>query len=337
MSGLFQTWDRLTTHGERGDGFVRLRLPGVRAAATYAAKSVPDELEAVLIEVNTQAIPAGADYPEARGFSVRADMLAPGHFGRTRLVLALTDGRYRDVFRSLADDVVTKLIVAEDEKDAIRLLIKRLSRWLSFLRRHGATGLSLEARRGLVGELFLMTNHLLERCGQDAAVGSWKGCRGANHDFQFPFGSIEVKTTCSNTPHAFHVSNIMQLDAPGQGQLFLYFVLVEETEAGDASLPGVVDALRDALDGTALEAFEDSLVEAGYLDSQREIYSSPRYSLRRERFFRVVGSFPRLRESSMPTGVEEVRYEVAVAACADFEVLSTDVLDALLETQEKPE
>lgn len=330
MSTLFQTWDRLAVHGESGGDFVRLRLPEVGAASTYAAKSVAEELEAVLIDVNTQSLPARADYPEAHGFSVRADMLTPGRHGRTRIFVVLTDGRYRDMFHTLAEDVVTKLTEADTEEEAVRLFITRLTRWQSFMRKHGATGLSMEVRRGLLGELFLLRNHLLRRCDQDTAIASWKGCRDANHDFQFLLGSIEVKTTSSNTPHAFHVSNIKQLDSPGQGQLFVFFVMVEESEAGDASLPDVIDSLRDRLDGTAIDAFEDSLVEAGYLESQREIYSSPRYSLRCERFFRVDESFPRLHEVSLPTGVEDVRYQVAIAACTAFEVFPSEALDTVL-------
>jgi hypothetical protein len=330
MKILFATWDRLAINGESGDGFVRLRLPEVRAAATYAAKSVAEGLEAILMEVETQALSAHNDYPEAHGFCVHAIMLEPGRYGRTRLIVTLTDGRYRDIFYALAEDVVTKLAEVNTENEAVSIFITRLSRWQSFMRKHGAAGLSLEARRGLIGELFLMRNHLLDRCTQDVAIASWKGCKGANHDFQFYHGSIEVKSTSSNTPHAFHVSNINQLDSPGQGQLFVFLVLLEESESGEASLPDVVDSLRDLFDGSALDTFEEGLTEAGYTEAQREIYLSPRYTIRREYFYRVEDSFPRLRENVLPSGVEEVKYQVSISACVEFEVLSSETLDTVL-------
>jgi hypothetical protein len=330
MSELFAVWDRLAIDGEGGDGFVRLRLSDVKAAAAYAAKSVAEGLEAVLLEVNTQSLSPHTDYPEAHGFFVQADMLAPGRHGRTRLMVMLTDGRYRDIFRTLAEDVVTKLAEVDTEEAAVKLFVTRLTRWQSFMRKHSVTGLSLDARRGLLGELLLLRDHLLRHCEHHTAIVSWKGCSGANHDFQFSSGSIEVKTTSSNTPHSFHVSNIRQLDSPGQGQLFLYFLLIEESEAGDASLPEVIDSIRDGLDEISLISFDESLVEADYLESQREIYSSPRYSIRREHFFRVNESFPRLREDSLPSGVEDVRYQVAVAACTDFETFPAEVLDVVL-------
>jgi len=330
MKMLFATWDRLAISGESGDGFVRLRLPEVRAAPTYAAKSVAEGLEAILMEVKTQALSAHNNYPEAHGFCVDAEMLEPGRYGRTRLMVTLTDGRYRDIFHALAEDVVTKLAEVNTEKEAVSIFINRLSRWQSFMRKHGAAGLSLEARRGLIGELFLLRNHLLGRCSQDDAIASWKGCKGANHDFQFYLGSIEVKSTNSNTPHAFHVSNINQLDSPGQGQLFVFLVLVDESESGEASLPDVIDSLRDEFEGSSLDIFEEALIDAGYTEGQREIYLSPRYTLRREYFYRVDDSFPRLRENVLPSGVEEVKYQVAISACAEFEVLSSETLDTVL-------
>lgn len=324
-------------HGEARSGFVRLRLPEVTACAVYAARSVADDLEAVVLEVKTEAIPGKAAYPEARGLNIDASPMSPGRSGDTRLVLALADGRYRDVFHSLADDIVTKLADVATEAEAVRLLITRLSRWQTFLRRHGHQGMSLEERRGLLGELYLLRTHILPNTDADTAIAAWKGSRRANHDFQFLRGSIEVKTTSSNTPHSFHVSNIKQLDSPGQGQLFVFFVLVEESEGGDASLPSLIDLVRNELHGAALDAFEDCLVEAGYLEAQREQYASPRYSLRRERFFRVDDGFPRLRESELPSGVEDVRYQVALAACTPFEVFESDVLETVFAQEDQGE
>ena len=333
MSQLFTTWDRLDLHGTTGDGFIRLRLPEVVAASTYAAKGVAEGLEAIVIEVGTQALPANSLYPEAHGFSVQAKMLVPGRFGRTRLVVTLNNRRYRDIFHILAEDLVTKLAEVNTEVEAVQLFISRLSKWQSFMRKHGTTGLSLEERRGLIGELLLIRKYLLNHGDADTAICSWKGCMGANHDFQFRFGCIEVKTTSSNTPHSFHISNIRQLDSPGQGQLFIFFVVVEESEAGVDSLPNVIDSLRERMEGQALDAFEDCLLDAGYIESQREIYDSPRYSLRREHFFRVVDSFPRLCENLLPPGVEEVSYQVAIAACVAYEVEPSNVMDKVFSTR----
>ena len=54
------------------------------------------------------------------------------------------------------------------------------------------------------------------------------------------------------------------------------------------SLPQLVDRLRTNLnvqDVSALDEFNAKLIEAGYLDSHRELYSDTRYSPRKITFF----------------------------------------------------
>lgn len=330
MSSLADTWERLSTSGETSDALVRLRLSDVPACATYAARQVSDGLEALVLDIVTAAIPAQAAFPDARGLRIEIRVLEPGRAGRTRIILTPSEQRYRDVFRALAEDVVTQVQQATNEALAVEALVARLSRWQAFLRRHGAGSLSLESRRGLFGELHLLRHHLIRRCDAVAAVESWKGTSGASHDFQFGGGSVEVKSTSSRTPHAFHVANIKQLDAPGQGPLLVYFVVLEESEAGDVALTELIDSLRTEIGEPAIYALEDRLVEAGYLEDRRDDYSSPRYSVRRQRFFEVGQGFPRLQEAQLPNGVEGVTYEVAVAACLPFERSPVDALDGIL-------
>ncbi|MCB9789040.1 MAG: PD-(D/E)XK motif protein [Deltaproteobacteria bacterium] len=334
MSSLLEAWDRLSVDGESGDGYVRLRLLDVSACSAFAAKRSEGSLEAIVLDVHTSALPPSAEYPDTRGAKLSVYGLTPGPGGTTRIVLSLADGSYLDVFRRLGEDLVDRLRRAASEGEAVRGFISGLARWQAFLRRHGSAGLTLEARRGLFGELFLLLKRVLPRTGAPAAIASWKGCTGASHDFQWRDGSIEVKTTSASTPHAFHVSSVQQLDMAGQGQLFIYFAVVDEAEAGDFSLPDLIEAFRQEFTQPALDAFEDCLVEAGYLEGMRQVYASPRYSVRRERFFRVDEGFPRLRESRLPQGVEAVRYEVAVSACSAWEVEATEALDAVLGPEE---
>jgi hypothetical protein len=76
-------------------------------------------------------------------------------------------------------------------------------------------------------------------------------------------------------------------------------------------------------------SFEDGLLEAGYVDAHRDLYAAPKYSIKSRRFFRVAEGFPMLTPESLPSGVEDVRYTVAVAACAPYEVVGQEVLQWL--------
>ncbi len=329
MSELASKWSRLNTAGIVGEGYVRLRLGEVSTCPAYAARSIGLEHEALMIEVETASLPPVKTYPSSRAFAMRAHVLQPGRSGLTRLILELADPGYRDIFRVLVSDVVERLASAASQEATAVAMVQRVERWQSFLRRHGLSALSAELRRGLFGELVLLRELLAWGQSEDVAVAAWKGCFGAHHDFQFTAGSIEVKTTCSTAPHAFDISSVAQLEAPSAGRLFVYFLLLAEVEGGASSLVDLIDALRHRFVGAARDAFEDRLLEAGFIDAHRDFYEAPRYDIRSECFFEVTDGFPRIREATLPTGVEHVSYRVALAACQMFVVPRTRVSETM--------
>ena len=311
------SWDRLVTQGEMAGQYVRLRSPTIGACASYIARRTTDGHEAIILEVRKDAIPLGVEYPESRGFTVAAFPLEEGRTGHARLVLSLADAVYRDVFLTLASDILETLSAASNEREAVETFVSRLARWQAFLRQHGPEGLSPEARRGLYGELIVLRDTFLPVLG-DAAVLGWKGPTTSPKDFQFAGGSVEVKTTTAATPGEFPVSNVLQLDESRARVLYLALVTVEESESNGDALPDIVSTLRAVVGSSALGVLEDRLVDAGYLACHLHLYRSPRYSLRATQFFEVTGDFPRLLESAIPKGVTGVSYRVSVGACLSY-------------------
>lgn len=330
MTSVRGIWDRLQVEGEGSEGFVRLRHPDVQACAVYAARSLPSGHEALLLELHTASLPADAEFPESAGMSIHAVPLTPGRSGLSRVLLTLTDQRYRDVFQTLAEDVVRGMQGAADEGSAVRLFISRVARWQAFLREHGFEGLSEVARVGLYGELDFLRRVISAGLDPVAGIRAWKGCFRVPHDFQLAHGSVEIKTSRAATPHCFKVSNVQQLNEAGVPALFVHFISVDQSEAGGESLPEAVEAVRSHLNDLAVGAFYDCLTEWGYLDVHRERYATPRYSVRSTRWFRVGNGFPRLPPFDLPEGVENVSYSVALAACAPFEWDSELALNTVL-------
>lgn len=329
MSADLSRWDRLKAEGVDGTGYIRLRISEVSSCAAYIARRLEDGHEAIVLEVETATIPSEPVYPKSVGFSVTPQALTPGRNGKTRLILSLSDSHFRSVFLALGEDIIASLEDAADSRAAIRAFIGRLERWQAFLRKHGATGLSLFERRGLFGELLFLKERLLERCSGRSALSAWVGWKGMNQDFQFSNGSVEVKTTGSNTPHVFHVSNIRQLDSNCAVNLFLWLLMIEESEAGNVSLPELVESIRSAISDLERHTFDHALTEVGYLDEHRDLYTSPKYTVVTARMFEVREGFPCLNESLLPVGVEEVKYQVAVAACLPFECAEDEALESL--------
>jgi hypothetical protein len=330
VTELSNAWQKLDPALGAGDGYVRLRLPSITACATYAARRISDGRETLIVEIPTASLPPAAEYPQSAGFELKAEALAPGRFGRARLLLCVSHDRFRDIFHVLCEDVVRCLATALDEPEAVRTFVSRLARWQAFLKKHDPGGLSLTERRGLFGELTFLNQLLSCDINARAAVDAWKGCRAANHDFQLPHGSVEVKTTSANTPHSFRISNVGQLNDHGIESLYLHLIKVDENEGGAISLPELLEQIRVKLEGSAVEVFEESLLEAGYFQVHHVLYSSPRYSVRSKRYFHVREGFPRLLATALPAGIEDVTYAVAIAACTPFERDEQQVLDQLL-------
>jgi hypothetical protein len=317
VSNVADIWSKLVRQGETAMGYVRLRVRRVEACAVYAARSIESGLEALVIEVSTSALPGDVELPRSAGFDVIPSPIDPGRQGRTRIVIALTDARYADVFRALCEDLIHRMALATEESDAVRVLTLQLARWQAFLRAVGMEGMSLEARRGLAGELAFLRDELLPRMG-DPAVHGWTGWAAANHDFQLPGGSVEVKTTAANTPHAFRVSNVGQLDHRTTPALYVCLTRIDESQISGESLLEIVESLRDRLQPSAVAILEDGLAQVGLVVAAGSMYALPKYTIRGRQTFHVREGFPRITADDLLAGVEKVEYSVAIAACQPF-------------------
>ena len=208
-----------------------------------------------------------------------------------------------------------------DETLALARILGRLQRWQALLKRVPVPGLTLEEQRGLFGELVVLRNHVMSALGAEASVNAWTGSAGSWHDFETELLSLEVKTTAASAPHSFHVASEKQLSA-GARPLYVGLLQVDVEEHGGLSLPELVTLTRRDLVQApgAVEAFNDKLLEWGYLDSHEARYATPGYRLGRLRLYEVREGFPRITEESLPEGVGDLRYTVSVSACEPFAV-----------------
>jgi hypothetical protein len=182
--------------------------------------------------------------------------------------------------------------------------------------------LSEEARIGLFGELLEVLERLGEGIPASNVVAAWRGPSGAAQDFSSATCVLEVKSTASLHPISFEVANLVQLDERSAPILLLRQSVLVQAAAG-RTLPALVEEVRSIIrnqDAAALHAFEESLMDAGYLDAHRQHYIDAAYALRASRYFRVEGAFPRIRSDDVRPGVRSCSYSVEVAACLPFEI-----------------
>lgn len=308
--------------------FIQRRDSRIGALDVFAAKKIDSGLEALLVQAQPDLLPGIDEWPRSEGFHV--EIRRPQSESEAVLVcLELTAREFRDVFLSLAEDICSVLQRESKPGEAIRAMLRRLFRWQEFLKKHRPDGLSEEARIGLFGELEVLRFLFLNALDNSKAIAGWRGCRGANQDFQYPSLALEVKTTRTITPERIHISNVRQLDEEGINWMFLYLVLLEENESAGVSLPDKVAEVRCQLDGHALDLFNEGLIEVGYLDTQKLLYAAPLYKVREVWPFSVEGEFPRLRRGDIPAGVKDVEYQIGFDACRPYLIDHSAVVAAV--------
>lgn len=322
IEALWQALEAEAQAGSAGAWLTRFALPQLAQPLLVALETAPNR-RALLLPLPKVAIPAQREWPECRGLEVFSAALS----GQPHLGIGLRDPACADIFTALAEDVAPRVALAPNPSAAATALLARLQRWQKFLAA-GTAGLSEERQRGLYGELHTLRRHLLPALGAVAAIEGWRAPQAAHQDFQFASGAVEVKTTTAKQPQTVRITSERQLDDTGIAALFLHVVVLDEREVdGRAtivceSLPSIIRDLRQQLKAQlqAMEALDDSLLDAGYLEADAPRYENLRFTLRREHTYRLRHGFPRLTEINLPVGVGDVSYALSLAAVEPFAV-----------------
>ena len=135
-----------------------------------------------------------------------------------------------------------------------------------------------------------------------------------------------------------NIANVTQLDETLVEFLLLCHISLVLDGRNGASLPELVDRLRETIqvqDVSVLDSFNAKLIQAGYLDSHRDLYADMRYRLRETTFLKVVEGFPRITAKDLRLGISECSYTVLLTACAPYEVEVSEAIAALFNERER--
>ncbi|CAG2146695.1 hypothetical protein LMG19282_02999 [Cupriavidus campinensis] len=236
-----------------------------------------------------------------------------------RLILRLIDGSTEDIFVALCHSLLERtrrIASATLVPDAVR---SHLEIWQRFFGKSNAGVLSDQELRGLFGELTFLQSELIRRFGQSAVL-FWNGPSGAPQDFTVGTAAFEVKTRLVGGAAAVTISSATQLWPLGGTLHLVCYGIGEASEQGHAarSPAALVDDIRDCLtNAEARDAFEDRLLQAGYLD--RPEYAIRFFAISSATFFEVREGFPRIVAEHIPVGVRSVQYVLELQACLPFE------------------
>lgn len=300
------------------------------ACGLYAGIHQPDGALGLIVEAEVAAFRTNQRVPKSAGFLVETMLLGHSHSGRVRIILSLAHASYAQVFAILCRDAVEVVLAESSDRSAVAAFIGRLHVWQAFMMRYGPDGLSQAAAIGLMGELYVLRDHLAPLIGFASSLAAWAGPRGEPNDFALSGGYLEIKATTRQAPDRISISNAEQLDI-SRGRILLGHVRFRETPEGD-TLPEMVEAIRTELAveaPAALAGFATALLAAGYVDAHRDIYDLRLASSGLE-LFEVGPDFPHLAPGELRSGIVDCSYTIDIATCRSW-TSPQSALPALME------
>ena len=171
----------------------------------------------------------------------------------------------------------------------------------------------MDELRGLVGELWLVLHEFSSGHSILDALHGWFGPLGAPQDFWYEDSGHHESKSIGPSAAAVKISSENQLDTLDRQIELIVLVAptVAEATSGSVNLVRLVEEVKERLDSVSepytelelrLEHLGVDLSETFYADTWFSITSMARYE--------VSETFPAIRASQLPAGVERVRYWV---------------------------
>lgn len=331
MERIKQIWSQLEANDSTVPGLLKLRYSDTDKCDVFLGIKLPEIHRMLIIRV---PFSIGKEFNlryEFRG--LRFDKIYdPDDSGFILLNLVLVDSQFKDVFDTLVADILAAVINESEIKVILKNYSNRLIKWQSLFERFKQQGLTPEEQRGLFGELFFMRKFLKANSDYNNLVISWVGSEKQIRDYQFGRWSVEVKTTHGNNHQKVQISSERQLDITNLDFLFLNHLSLEVRQQSGESLNQIVDSVTDMLssDFEALNQFRRKLIEAGFFDHHRQLYSDVGYFIRQDDYYKVEDQFPRIEEADIRNGVGDVKYSIIVSQCNDYKISEAEIFKILV-------
>ena len=246
------------------------------------------------------------------GLSLYHDRSIKGY----RIVCRLEEESLESKFGYVCEDIA-KGASEHSGHDLFTHLVNHLKQWSGFLRPK-RDGISEEKFLGLWGELWVITNHYLERFGAEIISHAYTGPEGSAQDISNMDFTLEVKSTYSKTPKALKISSLEQLDARCEQQ-GLCLLRVDKSDDG-VCLESMVSTIEAHLapDTDALAEFRR---KSGELLAEASVKQMAiKNIVLDERCWAVTPEFPALMRSEIPSEISRAEYSISITSIQEFEI-----------------
>ena len=254
--------------------------------------------------------------------------------GKRYLSIELLDNSQKELFCQFCWVLINSCMDIDGEQEAVDRLFARSWRWHSLLSKGVKKQLSEEKQKGLIGELYFLSNILFEHLAPKRAIESWEGPTGSPKDFDLTPLHVEIKAKRPTSRPLISISSEDQLEIISDTRLFLaVFAIFPSEQEASMTLIDWYEFIEEKLydqDPTLLDRFNTLIVETGF-DFQDD-YSEFSWDIKEIIYYEITDDFPRIVGSQLVDGVEKVNYSLDMNKLKDFQISKEFLIDRIHET-----
>jgi hypothetical protein len=196
-----------------------------------------------------------------------------------------------------------------------------ISKWKKLFDRINNSCLSEDRVKGLLGELHVLKQIIIETRNPIIAINAWTGWDFDDKDFTYKNKALEVKFSTAKVSH-LNISSERQLDSTGLDFLYLKLIIAKKVKSAGITLNAIVLQIEDLISGDleALTEFEKRLYKTGYskIDERDNVLSNTQYLIEEEKNYQIIEDFPLITKANFAEGIFQVNYQIELSACSDF-------------------
>lgn len=286
-----------------------LRLAVSHPLDWYVRYATP-ELKSVVAVSNRPVI----NMPPSKSIDTACNQRKDGKYA---ISFTLTERKQEDVFIAMTGDII-EFSQAATSDDALKKMVKRYNAWRQLLDHRHSALLSMEAQKGLIGELLYLKERLELGTSPRDAISGWTGPEGADQDFSYDDGWHEIKAV-GVAASDVSISSVEQLDSDLAGEFVIYRIdKCAPAQTGAFTLYQLVHVVMELLvsDYEATESFLLKLGSVGYIDMRDYDKQNFRFSSRQT--YIVEGKFPRIRREDIATEITNAQYQISLPSIENW-------------------
>lgn len=237
-------------------------------------------------------------------------------------------------FRIFCEDCIdaVKDLSTKHPGEILSSLTKIIENWVELFNGDGRKKLSKSSELGLIGELLVIRNVLMDVLSPSESVFAWQGPKRHEQDFSYNACLIEVKCQLASKDKAFTISSLEQLDDVS-GQIYISHIGISSTSPNMAksfSLPSLVDEVINSLsiDNYAIDTFLGFLELVGY--DHDGAWSFESYVESFMHIYKVTEGFPRIIKPHVHGAIDKCNYRINANMLSEWQIQKSQLTKDLI-------